>query len=502
MNTRTFIVRITRPLLGALREYFLSNTDNCERIGFAFGERVDTEQETYFLFAETPLLPADDCYSFRSSSRAELPKEIVDVVTLRFARSPHSVMLNMHSHPFSNGGTAFSGQDDDDDRRFAQYIHGPLRHMLKGRPDIGVDRPLSCLSWVFDHGGLAARVIEADGSFTAIEKIEVIGPHFEIIRPYNAPRPMERSRSRVHDRQRDFIPLSTQEELANLCVGVLGIGGVGRVIAEGFARMGVGEIVAVDHDRLEESNLNRWIGGARRDIGRNKAELLMESLETQVSTKVHAINTRLEDATEHLIRCQLIIACLDDDFPRIQVNRLAAQYLISWFDIGTIIRTGDEGLDFRHRILGVWPGSSACIECTQFEIIAADAYIRGVADKALRAGRKSAGYVVDQPEIDSPSVIGLNLTVAGELLSEFINYFVTSRPTPTQIYKRWRDDYHQRVDAEGFREIPAANCPACGMPLAAGNRIALPRDGSSDQTTWNELAEFRAQRTHKLAEGQ
>ena len=57
MNTRTFIVRITRPLLGALREYFLSNTDNCERIGFAFGERVDTEQETYFLFAETPLLP-------------------------------------------------------------------------------------------------------------------------------------------------------------------------------------------------------------------------------------------------------------------------------------------------------------------------------------------------------------------------------------------------------------------------------------------------------------
>lgn len=90
---------------------------------------------------------------------------------------------------------------------------------------------------------------------------------------------MERSRSRVHDRQRDFIPLSVQEELANFRVGVLGIGGVGRVIAEGLARMGAGEIVAVDHDRLEESNLNRWIGGARRDIGRNKAELLKESLE-------------------------------------------------------------------------------------------------------------------------------------------------------------------------------------------------------------------------------
>jgi len=88
------------------------------------------------------------------------------------------------------------------------------------------------------------------------------------------------------------------------------------------------------------------------------------------------------------------------------------------------------------------------------------------------------------------------LTASGKLL------VITNLPLPDSCYKRWRDDYHQRVDAEGFREIPAANCPACGMPLAAGNRIALPRDGSSDQTTWNELAEFRAQRTHKLAEGQ
>lgn len=503
MKKRDIIVRITRPVFTALRDYLLPVTDPREKIAFAFGARVDTAHETYFLFAEAPLLPADDCYRSRSVSRAELPKEIIDVINLRFARSFHAVILNSHPHAFSKGGTAFSGQDDDDDRRFARYVHGPFRQMLKTRPDIGADRPLSCLSWVFDHGGLAARVVEADGSFITVDRIEVIGPSFEIIRPYNAQRAAERSRSKTHDRQRDFIPLALQEELANICVGVVGIGGVGRIVAEALARIGVGELVLIDHDQLEESNLNRWIGGTRRDLGRNKAELLKEILELQVPTKVHAVNARVEDATAQLIRCNLIIAAVDDDFPRIQINRLAAQYLISWFDTGTAIRTrGDKGLDFRHRILGVWPGTSACLECTGFEVIQPDAFILGVADKALRVGRKAAGYVVDQPDLDAPSVIGLNLTLAGELTTETVNYFVGARPSATQIYKRWRDDFSQRIDGENFPERPAADCPACGLSLGAGDRFALPRDGRNDRSIWDELTQIRAQRSHKLVERQ
>lgn len=499
MRQHKIIVRVTLPVWEKLQQYLLPDTDALERIAFAFGTQVITPEETYLLFSDEPILPADDCYTHRSATRAVLPREIVDAVNMRFAQSPHNVILNMHPHPFSRNGTAFSGRDDDDDREFARYIHGPFRQMLATHPEIGTDRPLCCLSWVFDHGGLAARCVDADGSFTPVDRIQVVGPTFQRIYPYNARRHTERARSGAHIRHQDFIPLRLQLELEALRVGIVGVGGVGRPIAEALARVGVGELLLIDMDTLEESNLNRWLGAAKVNIGRNKAELLKEMLDFQVpTTKVKAFTTRVEDATQALIGCDLIITALDDDFARIQVNRLATLYLTPcWFDTGTVIRTGEAGLDFRHRILGFWPGASACLECTSFEVIKPDAFIRGVADKALRAGRKAAGYVMDEPEIDAPSVIGVNLTVAGELITEFINYLVAARPSATQIYKRWADDFSQRVDGERYCEKPAADCPACTQ-LGAGNRVPLPRDGRADETTWHELAAFRAQR-RKLA---
>ncbi len=62
--------------------------------------------------------------------------------------------------------------------------------------------------------------------------------------------------------------------LAGLRVGVAGVGGVGSILVEFLARLGVGGLVLVDYDVLKEENLNRSLGARREDVGRPKIEYL------------------------------------------------------------------------------------------------------------------------------------------------------------------------------------------------------------------------------------
>lgn len=57
---------------------------------------------------------------------------------------------------------------------------------------------------------------------------------------------------------------------------VLGVGGVGGYVVEGLARSGVGTLILVDFDTIDESNINRQIIALDSTIGRKKVDVLEE----------------------------------------------------------------------------------------------------------------------------------------------------------------------------------------------------------------------------------
>lgn len=61
-------------------------------------------------------------------------------------------------------------------------------------------------------------------------------------------------------------------------VAVLGLGGVGSWCAEALCRSGIGELVLIDKDVVEISNLNRQLPALLTTIGRPKAEVMRERL--------------------------------------------------------------------------------------------------------------------------------------------------------------------------------------------------------------------------------
>lgn len=59
-------------------------------------------------------------------------------------------------------------------------------------------------------------------------------------------------------------------------VAVFGLGGVGSYVVEALCRNGIGELVLVDHDTVDLTNLNRQIYALHSTIGKKKVDIARE----------------------------------------------------------------------------------------------------------------------------------------------------------------------------------------------------------------------------------
>lgn len=68
------------------------------------------------------------------------------------------------------------------------------------------------------------------------------------------------------------------EKLKGCKVAVFGIGGVGSFTVEALARTAVGNLILVDHDCVDITNINRQLIATRNTIGRPKVEVMKERI--------------------------------------------------------------------------------------------------------------------------------------------------------------------------------------------------------------------------------
>ena len=74
------------------------------------------------------------------------------------------------------------------------------------------------------------------------------------------------------DRTERLIGVENAKKIENARVAVFGLGGVGSYAAEALVRAGVGTLLFVDGDVVEETNLNRQLIATRDTLGMPKSE--------------------------------------------------------------------------------------------------------------------------------------------------------------------------------------------------------------------------------------
>ena len=68
------------------------------------------------------------------------------------------------------------------------------------------------------------------------------------------------------------------EKLQKAKVAVFGIGGVGSFVVEGLARAGIGNLIIVDYDKYDITNINRQLGALHSTIGKYKVDVMKERI--------------------------------------------------------------------------------------------------------------------------------------------------------------------------------------------------------------------------------
>jgi molybdopterin/thiamine biosynthesis adenylyltransferase len=105
-----------------------------------------------------------------------------------------------------------------------------------------------------------------------------------------------------------------QDKLRNSRVAILGLGG-GSLVASYLAGLGIGEIIGVDYDVVERTNLNRQFLFNEADIGRLKSDVVEQKLKAinpEISVKMY--NRKVMDYTdvmELISGCDAVICMLD-----------------------------------------------------------------------------------------------------------------------------------------------------------------------------------------------
>lgn len=102
------------------------------------------------------------------------------------------------------------------------------------------------------------------------------------------------------------------KKLEKSTVMVVGCGAVGSFAIEALARSGVGHIIVIDFDKVEESNINRQLFALSSTIGKTKVEVAKARIhDINPNITVEAFNLYFDDKTDLDIKPDFVIDAID-----------------------------------------------------------------------------------------------------------------------------------------------------------------------------------------------
>jgi molybdopterin-synthase adenylyltransferase len=151
-----------------------------------------------------------------------------------------------------------------------------------------------------------------------------------------------------------------QKLLANSCVAIVGMGGLGAPCALYLAAAGVGKLILIDDDIVDISNLQRQIIYKTNDINKPKVEcakFALNALDENIEIIIHNIRLNKENAAQILENADIIIDGTDNFKTRFLINEIA-------FSLGKILVSGALGrFDGQIMAFDFTNKSGPCYQC-------------------------------------------------------------------------------------------------------------------------------------------
>jgi hypothetical protein len=226
------------------------------------------------------------------------------------------------------------------------------------------------------------------------------------------------------DRHARAFGEATTRLLRRLTVAVVGVSGTGSPLVEMLVRLGVGRLLLIEPDVINEENLNRIIYATRADIGRLKVDVGGDAIERAgLGTEVVRIPKYISDreVVEAIAEADFIFGCMDGAEGRNVVNRLATCYLLPYIDLGVKLLADGTGSieEVSTAVHYLQPGLSSLSSRGVFtpDDVLADSLRRTNPEEYAR--RRRERYIVGVDEA-RPAVISVNFFAAAMAVNDFL----------------------------------------------------------------------------------
>lgn len=400
---------------------------------------------TRFLSYEVVPVPAGDIESAAVDHITWSTASFVRL--LKRAKDDNLVAGIVHSHP--NGPASFSDQDCDNERelfRMACNRNGAQSMLLS--VIITGDGTILAQAWQGGPHQLQAAAVNVVGKRFTSHARKALSP------------------SPVMDRQAPVFGGAVNSQLRGLRVGVVGCGGTGSAVAMLLARLGVGQIVLIDDDIVEQTNLNRLHGARQSDADamRSKVDVLAGEI-ALLGIGVRAVPIRRwvgdEACRDALKSCDIVFGCTDDHDGRLLLNRFAFFYLIPVIDVGlAIIPKAEDGSrvqELSGRCTVLAPGG-ACLICRGIvdPVVAREEDLRRRSPHEFERQKREA--YVQQGGNPAPAVVTFTTATASMAVDELLDGLSDFRGLGGWTWQRSR-----RFDLMTDRQPGAAASRECAI---------------------------------------
>lgn len=214
-----------------------------------------------------------------------------------------------------------------------------------------------------------------------------------------------------------LIPWWDQEKIQNAKIMVVGAGALGNELVKNLTLLGIGNILILDMDSIENSNLTRSVLFRRNDVGRYKAEIAAERAR-EINPDVNAVGivaNIIDDVGLGVFRrMDVVLGGLDNREARLAINQSCYKVNKPWID-GAI-----EVLNGFARVFV--PGQGACYECTMTDM-----------DWQLINKRKSCALLTHEQMAEGkiPTTPTSSSVIAGIQVQELLKILHKERDLPT-----------------------------------------------------------------------
>ena len=439
MNTDIrYLIKFKQGDLARLRARILDDLSR-EQFAVLLGKTRKVEGYTIITVVDV-LFPAQSDYNHQSVASLHIKKEFIHRALAEMnSRYDVDTIIDVHTHPFLQGRVAFSATDDGDERTFFQF----LKETFEG---------IKYASIVFSQDKYAARVWTLNNG--------TITPRRALLKTQTSPENIASSDFREYtetDEHYEKTAVATVESffnrgalalgldvmrsiMHNQVISIVGVGGLGSVVAEHLIHMGFHDINLIDPDVLEMSNMNRIVGAYYRDAQQKlaKVDVVRRHL-TNINphAAVHAYKKDVHDSEMErvLALSDWMIVATDNHSSRLRAQELSIEYYVPLLSVGVNISVQDNAIqDMSGEVITARVGDYLCLSCLN-RINPTKVASEQHPDETIRTELVKRGYVTGQ-DIKEPAVKTLNTFLATMAVDTLISQYTSeTRHVPVLVYE-------------------------------------------------------------------